>query len=147
MFLHVFYSWLLTQVFHPLCMVLLGFILNGAANDSFEWSMEFIFLFVLVSLIASLPCLLLGWLFLGLIVYSNYTVTAKFIFWLVTAAILVILNFWALVLFFDPGFRLEYFLAAVPGIISIWTASIFRVRQFQKLIYKQQNNDHATDLV
>jgi len=75
----------------------------------------------------------LAWLFISPIIHSNYTITAKFFIWLATTAILVILTLWIVILFFGDGLQLDALLAAIPGILSIWTASIIRLRQFQKL--------------
>jgi len=71
---------------------------------------------------------------MGLIANSNYTITAKFFIWLATTALLVILTLWIVILFFDGGLQLEFLLAAIPGILSIWIASVIRLKQFHKLI-------------
>jgi len=129
MFLHVLYSWLITQIFHPLLFLISLCGLHGW----FSVQAEDIFYFILLSAVVSLPCLLLGWLCIGIIVHSNYTTTARFFIWLATAGMLVILNLWMIILFIHIGFQFRDFLIAIPGIISIWIASVIRIKQFQKL--------------
>ena len=134
MFLHVFYSWLIAQVFHPLLFMVLFYLSHGYVSHIDAGD---IFVFLVISTIASSPCLLLGWLFLGVIVYSGYTGHAKFFLWLGTSAALVFLNFWCIILFFDPNILREYFVWMIPGILSIWISSILRFRQFQELIDRE----------
>ena len=136
MFLHVFCSWLVAQVLHPFIFVFSIWILNDL-SCYVPWSSYFYF--VLCSAIVSLPCLLLGWLCFGMIVYSDYTFTAKFLIWLTTAAILVILNLWIIILVFDKRLHAEDFLIAVPGILSIWIASSIRLKQFYRLNIIENN--------
>jgi len=73
MFLNVFYSWLIAQVFHPILFIASLWLLDGR----FFINVEYIFFFLLISILVSLPGLLAGWLCMGLIAYSNYTITAK----------------------------------------------------------------------
>ena len=129
MFLHVFYSWLIAQILHLIFFTVSLWLLDGR----FFIDAEYVFYFLVASSIVSLPTLLLGWLCMGLIVYSDYTVWTKFFIWLATSAILVILTLWILILFFDGGLEPQVFLAALPGILSIWVASVIRLKQFHKL--------------
>ena len=130
MFLNVFYSWLIAQIFHPIIFMFSLWLFNGR----FFINAQYILYFLLVSIPVSLPGLFLGWLCMGLIAHSNYTIAAKFFIWLATTATLVILSLWIVVLFFDGGLQLEFLLAAIPGILSIWIASVIRLKQFQRLI-------------
>ena len=154
MFLHVFYSWLLTQIIHPFLFILFFYITDGPHEAFFTLNPGDIMLLGFISSIASLPCLLFGWLFLGIIIYSNYTVTLKFLFWILVTAILVVLNFWILILVLNDGdaflnheeFELAPFLIAIPGIASIWFASMIRISQFRNL-NKKQINPQETNIV
>ena len=130
MFLNVFYSWLIAQVFHPILLIALSYVLNGSI-DPLEPGL--LLLFAIASIFISSPCLLLGWLSIGLIVGSGYSVTANFLLWLVTTAILVILNFFALALILYGNFQCEFLFITIPAILSIWIASLIRWRQFQEL--------------
>ena len=133
MFLNVFYSWLIAQVFHPIIFMFSLWLFNGR----FFINAQYIFYFLLVSIPVSLPGLFFGWLCMGIIAHSNYTIAAKFFIWLATTATLVILSLWTVVLFFDGGLQLELLLAAIPGILSIWIASVIRLKQFQRLIDRE----------
>ena len=132
MFLHVFYSWLITQLLHPILVIALSYVLNGSI-DLLEPG--FIFLFAIGSVVISSPCLLLGWLSLGLIVYSDHTVVAKFVLWFLATGILVVLNFFILALILYRNFQVELLFMTIPGILSIWISSVIRWKQFQKLVY------------
>ena len=129
MFLHVFYSWLIAQVFHPVLFVVSLWLLGGW----FPVNPEDVFFFILISMLVSLPSLFAGWLFIGPIIHSNYTIAAKFFMWLASTAVLVILTLWIIILVLDGGRHLESLLAGTPGILSVWVASIIRLKQFQKL--------------
>ena len=138
MFLNVFYSWLIAQVLHPVVYIVALWAISGYFGMSAA-AVADIFYFFAFGLIVSLPSLLLGWLCMGLIVHSSYTTLAKFLLWIVATAILVILNFWIIILFIDRGFQFQDFIIAIPGIISIWIASIIRYKQFQKLNITENN--------
>jgi len=132
MFLHVFYSWLLAQLFNLLLLAALGWLDSGlsfAYADVADKTLIF-----LATAILSLPCLLFGWLFLGIIVYSRHTFTMKFSLWMGTSAVLVLINIWAVLwLFGVENFHSNYFVA-IPAILAIWLSSIIRVQQLRKLI-------------
>jgi hypothetical protein len=154
MFLHVFYSWLLTQIIHPFLLVLFFYIKVGPDQSILTFNPAIIILLTIVSSIASLPCLFFGWLFLGVIVHSSYTLTLKFLLWLLATAGLVISNFWIFMLYLNGKNMfvmdeqlIESLLMSIPGILSIWLVSVTRVQQFRNLIYNQQNNNQVTDLV
>ena len=136
MFLHVFYSWLIAQVLHPLVLIFSIWVFNDSSGYVPRSSY---FYFVLFSAIASLPCLLLGWLCFGMIVYADYTFEAKFLIWLTTAAILVILNLSIIILVFDNRLEAKDLLIAVPGILSIWIALFIRLKQFHRLNIIENN--------
>src|SRR4051812_8549037 len=133
MFLNVFYSWLIAQVLHPILFMVSLWLFDGR----FFINAEYVFYFLLISILVSLPGLLSGWLCMGRIVAAHYTISAKFFIWLATAAMLVILTLWIVILFFDGGLQPEFLLAAIPGILSIWIASIIRLRQFYKLFIQK----------
>jgi len=129
MFLNVLYSWLIAQILHPILFAVSLWLLNGR----FFLDAGYIFCFTAVSFVVSLPCLLLGWLCMGFIIHYNYTITGKFFIWLATSAVLVLLTLWIIILSFDGGVDPEALLAALPGILSIWLASVIRWKQFHKL--------------
>jgi len=131
MFLHVCNSWLLAQLLHPLLFILSGYFWSGEPLPLAAFIIIFVF-----SSIVSMPSLFLGWLFLSIIVYSEYVIPLKFIFWLLTSAALILLTIWILILVIGglEEEMLRNFLYAIPGIISIWVVSIIRYRKFRKLV-------------
>jgi hypothetical protein len=138
MFLHVFYSWSLAQVFHQLLLAIFFGWLYGLGGG---WDLTIVILFIAL---LSTPCLLFGWLLLGIIAYSRYTVVTKFLLWIFTSTALVLANFWFVLLLYGIGdAQLSHVILAIPAVLSIWLASILRIRQFRKLItveYSLPNN-------
>src|SRR4051812_25584855 len=144
MFLFVSISWLLAQLVHPFMFLLGVYLLTGESLP--PRSIVIIFIF---SAAISSPCLLFGWLFLSFIVHAAYIVALKFLFWLLTSAALIVLIVWIGILIIgdEEDNFLRQFLVAVPAIISIWTVSILRFREFRNLIYKQTNTNNENDMV
>ena len=136
MLLHVFYSWLLSQIILPIMFLILSLLLGGSVNDFFT---EDGLLFLIVSVGVSLPCILFGWLIIIPIVFAELTVMAKFLVWIFATAIIVMLDLWIfyLIIVNRMEFQIRDFVIALPGILSIWIASIIRYKQFQNLVHKK----------
>jgi len=139
MFLHVFYSWLVTQLLHPILVIALSYVLNGSIG---HLEPGVIVLFVIVSVLISSPCLLLGWLSIGLIIYSGYAAVIKFVLWLLATGTLVILNFFILGLILYGRFQFEFLFITIPGILSVWIVSVIRWKQFQILVHSENQPVH-----
>ena len=146
MFLHTFYTWILSNLLHPILFILL-MIIKG--NDAEVFDSRFFTetaTFLAVSLIISLPCLLLAWLCLYLILSSPYSTETKFMLWLTTGPSLVFLEFLFLFLIINV-MEFEIFLFSCPGIAAVGISILIRYRQFEKLIYIPKIDNHETDLV
>jgi hypothetical protein len=146
MFLHTFYTWLLSNLLHPVLFILLP-IITGNNTDIFN--SEFVndtVIFFRLSLIISLPCLLLGWLCLYLILNSPYSAGTKFILWATTGPSLVFFGFLFMLLFMNL-MGAEILLFSFPGIAAVGISILIRSRQFEKLTYTPKIENHETNLV
>ena len=145
MFLHTFYTWLLANLLHPLIFFLAALIMREAPG--FDQNLfEIFYLLLFYSFCFSLPCLLLGWLCLYLIICSPYSDDAKFILWLVTAASLIILEF-LVILFIGDLTDLALLLFSLPGVAALSASILIRYKQFKKLIHIPKIKNHETNLV
>jgi hypothetical protein len=147
MFIHTFYTWLLANLLQPLlisCFVLLfgeqaGYYIHISDGVS-------LFLLLVSSLGYSLPCLLLGWFCLRIICALPYSIITRYMLWLITAAGLVILEAFFLLVFTYPGHS-GLVVYAVPGVIAAGISVIFRFTQFRALICSTPNQTYETSQV
>jgi hypothetical protein len=145
MFLHIFYTWLLANLLHPVMFFLAALIMREAPG--FDQNLfEIVLLLLAYSLCLSAPCLLLGWLCLYLIICSPYSGDARFVLWLVSAVLLIVLEFLFILLAGDI-LDLEFLLYSLPGVAAVGTSILIRYRQFKKLIHIPKINNHETNLV
>lgn len=148
MFLYTFNTWLIANLLHPLIIMAFGFVIYGHEGILFYADVVKGYLLVLViSLLCSLPSLLIGWFLLGIVVLSDYTPLARLVMWLVCSAILVFLEVLVMAIIVREPLSLETFSLAVPGVLAASAAIIIRYNQFRKLISSLQTNDHENNLV
>ena len=146
MFLHTFYTWILSNLLHYILFIIILIITEGNP-DIFDSSL-FIsaVIFFCLSVIISLPCLLLGWLCLNLINASPYSGGIKFLLWLVTGPSLVFFEF-LFILVLTNQIENEDFLVILPAMTAAGMSILIRYRQFEKLNYTPKIDDHETNLV
>lgn len=143
MFLHTFYTWILSNLLHPILFMLL-LILKESSSGFFDFSSTVVFF--TVSLVISLPCLFLGWMCLYLILNAPYSTGAKFIVWLATGPSLAFLEFLFMLLVINL-MEIEILQFSFPGIAAVGISILIRYGQFGKLIYIPKIDNHETDLV
>jgi hypothetical protein len=146
MFLHTFYTWLLSNLLHPVLFVILSIITQnypGIFNPHFFIDAVTFFAW---SLVISLPCLLLGVLCLYLIINSPYSAGTKFMLWLATGPSLVFLEFLFILLVMNLV-EIEILLFSFPGIAAVGISILIRYWQFEKLSYSPKIDNHETNLV
>jgi hypothetical protein len=146
MFLHTFYTWLLSNLFHPILFVILSIIRQDYPGFWEQHLLIDAVTFFACSLVISLPCLLLGWLCLYLIINSPYSAGTKFMLWLMTGPSLVFLEFLFVLLVMNI-MEVEIFLFSLPGIAAVGISILIRYRQFEKLNYMPKIDNHETNLV
>lgn len=145
MFLHTFYTWFIANLLHPLMFLLFFFFRDGNFSSLFNVeTAEICSLIFVFSLVISLPALLAGWLLLGMIVLSSYTVFARFMLWLICASALVLLSFLLLSLFLDGIIDPKIVSLSVPGIVAVSFSICLRYNHFRQLIsslYTKEQDD------
>jgi len=129
--LHIFVTWVVTNLVHPFVFAI--WISNGAVSEWPGFAEVFgglvqIFLY---SLILSLP----GQLFSQLIMYAGKRLvqnhTILYIFWLLAAPLMVVLNFCFDAFVLTGGeFFLEEIEITIPAIIAVIITILLRYRQF-----------------
>ncbi len=146
MFLHIFYTWLLSNFFHLFVFITLSMIRDHSVYIPGPGDFSIGVLILGASLIASVPCLLLGWLCLYIINTSLYPGGIKFILWLATGPSLVFFEF-LFVLFVTDQMDIELFLFSIPAITAVGLAILIRYGQFRKLTCSTKLNNHEANLV
>lgn len=139
-------TWALANLLHPFAMF---FYFNGNDFSLSAADIGGLLPVLFYSFVFSLPSLLLGFLAGHFISLIPSGLIAQYIVWLFTAPLIVILNFILLVLVLAGGqllfFELEI---AIPGIISVFIASVIRYYSFAKAFnYIKHKKDETTTLV
>jgi hypothetical protein len=148
MFLHTFNTWLIANLLHPLMIMAFGWVIYGHEGILFYADVAKGYLLVLgVSILCSLPSLLIGWFLLGVVVLTDYTPLARLIMWMCCSSILVFLEVLVMALIVREPLTLETFSLAIPGILAVNAAIIIRYGQFRQLISSLQTDDHENNLV
>jgi hypothetical protein len=146
MFLHIFYTWLLSNFFHPFVFLLWSMVRNNFADLPGAELFAIGSFFFGISLIISVPCLLVGWLCLYLISVSLNTAVTKYILWLVVGPSLVFFEV-LFILLFSNEIDIEILLSSFPAMIAVVVAILIRQRQFEKLSNSTKMVNHETNMV
>ena len=147
MFIHTFYTWLLANLVQPLLIACFVFVLGEQGDYSIYVNNGLSLVMVLIYSIGySLPCLLLGWFCLRIICALPYSIITRYMLWLITAAGLVVLEAFFVLVFTYPGHS-GLLIYAVPGVISAVIAVVFRFAQFRALICSTPNQTYETSQV
>ncbi len=130
MYLYVFITWLVANLFHPFFIAILFW-------EEGNWGMEILtlgFMIFFYSLLFSLPALLLGWLLIYLISRLPFDITCKFFVWLFLAAALPFVTLAIIsLLFFKESIFLEELSFVLPATLSVVMAILLRVNFFFRL--------------
>jgi hypothetical protein len=144
MFLHIFYTWIIANLLHPVFMMLGIFILNESTASDSEF-FEIYLLIVFCSFIVSVPCLLFSWFSLYLISNTPYTTDAKYLVWLVTVSLTVFLEVFVILLIVDDV-NSTTLLFSVPGVAATIVAIMLRYWQFKNLIQIMEIKKNETNV-
>jgi hypothetical protein len=148
MFLYIFNTWLIANLIHPLVIMAFGFVTYGHGGILLYADMAKGYLLVLgISLLCSLPFLLIGWFLLGIVILSKHTHLVRLVSWITASAIYVFLEVVSLALILGISLTPNTFSLAIPGILAVTAAITIRYKQFQKLISLPQTNNHENNLV
>lgn len=134
LFLYTFYTWLLANLLHPLFFFFLLLALGDHAQPYWnEGAIWLLFIFIIVCMACSLPCLIAGWLCMYVIRHTTYLPYAKFLVWLVAAPLLVFFEFLFIGVIADE-MEAIILLLMLPSIAAVITAIVIRYSAFAKSI-------------
>ena len=145
MFRHTFFTWLLANSLHPVIGFIAIFIMDDASRFDQDFFLVY-FLSLAYSCFISIPCLLLGWLSLYIILVTPNSDDVRFFLWLITAPALILFEFLVILILFD-SIELKVLLYSLPGIAAIVVSILVRNQQFKKLIHTPKIENHETNLV
>jgi hypothetical protein len=129
MFNHIFFTWLLSNLFHPVCLLL--FLMTESPGF---FTMDGIVLglyFFPISIILSLPCLFIGWCCLFVISRSPNPVEIRFILWLLIAPSLAFVDC-LVVLGLSGMMDKETLEFTIPAMIAASLAVLTRYSYFKR---------------
>lgn len=144
-FMHILYTWLLAHLMHPLCLMLYFF-----AKDSESFNIGnsgFFFLFIAVTLLLSIPAMLICWLLLILINRLSFSVQEKYLLWIFCVLITLILNFFGILFSIDGTLNMANAELLIPAGITTIIALLIRVNSFKILQSNYKPNQHENDMV
>jgi hypothetical protein len=145
MFLHIFYTWIVANLLHPVFIFLGFYIVDGYPIFTGE-GLQFFFPALMYSLLFSIPCLFIGWLCLYLVSITPFHNDTKFLMWLFVAPLLVFMEI-LVILLLEGNVDVEELVFALPGIGAVAVAILSRYVQFQNLNNIDETTNHETDLV
>lgn len=130
---HVPATWLLANLLHPFLMAIQ--IHEGLFYFS-SGDVPLLLPIFLYSLVFSLPSLILAFFAEYLLSRLQVKVSARFLLWLLTAPLIVVLNFGLLFLLFDTSFSLSDFGIALPAMAAVFITVLIRHKAFFKTYNK-----------
>lgn len=145
MFLHIFYTWLLANLLHPVFIFLGFYLMEGYPIFTGE-ALQFLFPVLVYLLLFSIPCLFIGWVCLYLVSITPFHNDAKFLMWLFVAPLLVFMEI-LVILLLEGKVDIEELVFALPGMVAVAVAILIRYVQFQNLINVNKTTNHEADLV
>ncbi len=140
MYLYISGTWLIANLIHPFMMFIL---LGSDAAFSME-SIGFSLQFIVYSIIFSIPSLLFSILAMYGITKLPLPDTGKFISWLITAPVVVFINYWLLFRgFFNDELDRDSIDFMLPGMLSAVLIILIRYPVFFKAVRKESEGKEA----
>ncbi len=145
MYLYIFITWLLANLIHPVTFYF--FMSNGRnlLGGNFAGLYFFIFLY---SLFISSIGLLLSFLAINIISKLPFSNEGKFICWLVTAPLLIVVNLWLFFVLMGEGGSIELsnYELAVPATIALAVIILIRYKYFYKTMEALKTETKSNEL-
>ena len=127
MFGYTFKTWALAQAVHPI-VILIYSLFRTAGETGFD--IGSLFLIFIVSFFASAPSLFSAWLLLYIISNTDLTTPEKFIAWLFSVPVAILLNFYFLKILTGDVLDQEMNEIIIPPLIAGVFVALTRVRSF-----------------
>jgi hypothetical protein len=138
MTLHVFNTWLVANLLHPVLFLVL--ILVESPGGDFRISPEILSIYIVLvffSCFISFPGLCLARILFGVIIDKIKDDALVFITWFTTVVVVAFLNFVVFCLLFERS--IEFVYLGIPAAASAFVAAGIRYYQLRKLIQKQRS--------
>ena len=130
--LHVSGTWFWANLLHPFIMFFyFDFFDHSSGSELFG----VLFAIFIYSLIFSLPSLFISFLWVYLISKLPVSVRVKYIAWIVSAPLLVILNFMLISLLSGSDITFSELQIAIPAMIAVVIIILIRYKQFLNINY------------
>jgi hypothetical protein len=132
-FLHVFYTWLLTNLLHPVIFFCIPFFTRDESGlDSFFLAV--VMGITLFTLFVSIPGLFIGWMILNQLKQWPAMADVKFIIWILLILVIIFCSYQLLLYVIEgPVWRYDDLIFVLPVSVAGFLAIVFRYRQFIKL--------------
>lgn len=146
---HVFNTWVLANLLHPVIFLMGSCIADGEVINLFGGLAAALTAGILVMMV-SFPSLLASWIIFPLICKLPYSTVGKFGCWLFIATCLPYLNAMLLLLILgDPedNFFITSLTISVLAMLSVAITICIRIKQFFQLFHQPQILSNETDLV
>jgi hypothetical protein len=127
MFAHIFKTWALAQVLHPI--IFLIYVVLVRPSDAEFW-LAWIFFILIFSVLASIPSFLTAWLLFYIISNTEFTQGEKLIAWFVSVMAAILVNFILLSIAVDGTIDGEMHRMILPSLIAAVLSVLIRVRSF-----------------
>ena len=132
---HVTYTWLISQVFHPL-IFMIGVVITGSEPNSIALLVSIVFGFI-----CSLPAYLLCLAFFQPVIQSGQPYVTRLVVWCFVVVVCIIAGFLLIcVILFDMELFIQEFYLAIPGCIAAVLAILCRYAQFINFRNLQMNS-------
>jgi hypothetical protein len=127
MFAHIFNTWALAQLLHPLLFLFYLVVMGSTAVEFWIGWIFFIFFF---SVFASIPSLLMAWILFYMISNAELTMGEQLIAWFVSAVAAILLNFILVSLAVDRIIDGKTFYILPPAMAAVVSSILIRLRSF-----------------
>ena len=127
MFAHIFKTWALAQILHPLLFLIYLAFVHPSEGDFWLAGIFFIIVF---SVFASIPSLLIAWFLLYIITNAEFTPGEKLIAWFVSVMAAIMLKFILLAVAVDGVIGGEMYGMLPPSLIAAVLSILIRLRSF-----------------
>ena len=139
MLAHIFRTWALAQLLHPLLLLIALVFPDTAGLDFWIGGIFFIFIF---SVFASIPSLFMAWLLFYILSNAELTPGEKLIGWLASVVAAILVNFMLLSFLFDGVLAEEGYRILPPATIAGVLSILIRLKAFfQFQSYYKMNSE------
>jgi hypothetical protein len=142
--MHVSGTWFWANLLHPFIMF---FYLGNSGHSSGSELFGGLFTIFIYSLIFSLPSLFISFLLVYLISLLPVSAVDKYITWIVTAPLIVVLNFMLISLLSGNVITFSELQIAVPAMIAVVIIILIRYNQFLNISKPSKESKHENNLV